>query len=233
MVFTTLNSIVSDLLKIIRGSSVSQSETISNRQLEEWVHQYRSLLLKRDLDKGKTPNPDYIQEISAIKLVKEDITGDDNSLNLGEYVYRTSVQIPKTIDLNFKSGILYIGTLDDKQIPLVSYQRSQWQEYRTYTNTDRIAYLKNRYIYIKNDNGLSYIKIRGVFEVPSELNSMINPVTTKVCYSTDSPYPIPNNLLPTLKELILKNELGIMIQSPSDNKNDSNNKVEPNIKQQL
>ena len=68
MNFITLNTIITDLLLVIRGSKISDSETISKRQLEEWIHQYRSLLIKQDIDKGKMPNPDYIQEIDHLKL---------------------------------------------------------------------------------------------------------------------------------------------------------------------
>ena len=45
--FVTLDNIITDLLKIARGSKVSQSETISRRQLEEWVNEYRALLIKQ------------------------------------------------------------------------------------------------------------------------------------------------------------------------------------------
>ena len=64
----SLDKIVYDLLLIIRGSNVSQSEPISTRQLEEWAHQYRAVLLRRDLDKNRMPNPDYIQEIPNLAL---------------------------------------------------------------------------------------------------------------------------------------------------------------------
>ena len=63
--FTTLNTITTDLLNIIRNFDVSRSETISKRQLEMWVHQHRAILLKQDIDKDKLPNPDYIQSIPA------------------------------------------------------------------------------------------------------------------------------------------------------------------------
>ena len=66
--FVTIDTIVSDLLNIIRGAQVTQSEPISKRQLEAWIHQYRALLIKQDMDKGKMPNPDYIQTIQDMIL---------------------------------------------------------------------------------------------------------------------------------------------------------------------
>ena len=81
MNFVTLGGLVNDLLLTVRGSKVSRSESISKRQIEEWIHQYRGTLLKRDLDKGKTPNPDYIQEIDHLKLEAIDTAGTNMTIN--------------------------------------------------------------------------------------------------------------------------------------------------------
>ena len=89
--FVSLRTIINDLLKIIRGSKISQSEPISERQIEGWVHEYRALLIKRDIDKGKMPNPDYIQEINGLALVEEDIIGSDiTNLSSDYYIFRTN-----------------------------------------------------------------------------------------------------------------------------------------------
>lgn len=232
MTFVTLSTIISDILSTIRASQIATTEPISDRRVEDWVHQYRALLLKRDLDKGKMPNPDYIQTFSCIKLVSEDVTGSDNTLDADITLYRTEVQIPKTLDLNFKSGLIFVGTTLDKPIQFINETRSHWQQFRKYTGEDRVAYLKNQYLYIKNAEGLKYIHVRGVFQVPTEASNIVNSCTNQKCYTQDSPYPIPNNLIPVLKEMIFKNELSIELQVPSDIKGDSEHKLESNIVQE-
>jgi hypothetical protein len=230
--FITLNTISTDLLNIVRGSTISRSEPISKRQIEEWIHQYRSLLLKQDLDKGKVPNPDYIQEIDYIKLSVIDEGGENNindSLNAYSYILRTDLQIPNTIDLNFKSGFMYIGTVSGDEIQFVPESRSKWQQYKKYTNNDSLCFLRNNYLYVLNNRPLSYITVRGVFEVPSEVARFINPITEQPYFNIDSKYPIPANMVPVLKEMILKKELGIQVQSYSDTKNDSEHSVSPNV----
>ena len=130
-------------MNIVRGSKVTQSETITRRQIEEWVNEYRSLLLKQDLDKGKMPNPDYIQEIPSVKLeVIDKSTGAD--IKSVTYFMRTVLDIPKTIDLNFKSGLTYVGTIDGREIQLVSESRSTWQKYKRYTSSDPLSFLRNQ-----------------------------------------------------------------------------------------
>jgi len=232
--FISLRTIITDLLKIIRGSKISQSEPISERQVEGWVHEYRALLLKRDIDKGKMPNPDYIQEINGLVLTEEDVIGSDmTGLTSNIYVFKTSLTIPNTIDFNHKSGIVYIGTLDGKEFQLVPQGRSSYQQYKKYTNNDTIAYLKNGYLYLLDSTPLKYINIRGIFEIPTKVSNFVNTVTTAVSSDLDDRYPIPANMLPVLKEMILKQELGIESKSPSDDKNDSQSKVEPQIKEEV
>lgn len=233
MTFVTLNTITTDLLSIIRGSKISASETISKRQLEEWVHEYRGVLLKQDLDKGKLPNPDYIQEIDFLKLEPIDIVGSNvlsiNNVNMsGCYFLRTVLEVPKTIDLNFTSGFMYIGTVTGDEIQFISEGRSRWQKYKKYTSTDKMCFLRGGYLYVTSNTEMEYISVRGIFEVPSEVARFINPTTRQPYFNLNSKYPIPINMLPTLKEMILKKELGIEAQAPSDNKNDSQHKVSQN-----
>jgi hypothetical protein len=228
--FVSLNSIVNDLLNIVRGSKLNSSEPISKRQIEAWIHQYRAFLLKRDLDKNKFVDTDYIQNI-PFKLVKEDLAGSDTTISTGKYIYRTSLNVPNTIDLNFKSGITHVGDLSGNEIQLSNgVSRTNHQKYKKYTSNDVIAYLKDRYIYLYNNNkGLQYILVRGIFENPVEVYELTNPLTNQRVASYDDKYPIPMDKIPVLKELILTKELGIEAVSPSDNKGDSNSKFEPNI----
>ena len=226
MEFVTLRTIVNDLLRIVRSSNITSSETISLRQIEDWVHQYRGVLLKRDLDKGKKPNPDYIQEIGNIRLVPIELVGDDildERNTTGTVIYRTSLEIPKTIDLNFTSGFTYIGTPTGNRIQLIPESRSEWQRYKKYTADDKLCFLRNGYLFVINSDALEFITVRGIFEVPSEVSRFVNPITEQPYFDLDSKYPIPINLIPTLKEMILQKELKIEVSSPTNNTNDAVN----------
>ena len=229
--FVTLNTITTDLLNTVRQSQVSQSEPISKRQLEAWVHQYRALILKRDLDKGKMPNPDYIQEIPGLEMSPIDGAVDLIGITLGESIMRSDLQLPKTIDLNHKPGFMYVGTVDGNEILFVSENRRKWQKYKKYTADDPVVFLKNDYLYLTGNNNLpKYLTVRGIFEIPTEVSNFVNPVTSTTSAGVDDYYPIPINMLPALKEMILKNELGIQVQAWSDDTNDADLEVEPNIK---
>jgi len=229
--FITLNTIVTDLLNTVRGSKISQSETISRRQIEDWVNQYRGVLIKQDLDKGKMPNPDYIQEIPSLRLEVVDKT-TESELASDAYFMRTVLELPNTLDLNFKSGFTYVGTLDGKEIQLVPEGRVYWQKFKRFTKKEALAFLRNKHIYVSNVTPLSHITVRGIFEIPMEASRFINPALSTQTYDTlDDRYPIPVSMVPTLKTMILQQELGIMAQAPSDNTNDGANIVTPNSMQ--
>ncbi len=232
MEFITLRTITNDLLNIIRAANISSSETISIRQIEDWVHQYRALLLKRDLDKGKKPNPDYIQEINHLRLEEIELVGD-NIVNdrdkSGTYTQRTVLEIPKTIDLNFTSGFTYVGTPVGEEIQLVPEGRTIWQQYKKYTSKDKVAFLRSGHMYVVNDFPLEYITVRGIFEVPSEVGRFVNPITDQPYFNLDSKYPIPANMVPDLKTMILQKELKIEAVAPTDvTNNDINNPIQTN-----
>lgn len=227
--FVTLSTIVHDLKNIIRGAQISASEPISDRQIESWVHQYRGRILKQDLDKGKKPNPDYIQTIQALELEEVDEV-EDSELSTDYKTFRTKIQLPSTIDLNFKSGFMYIGTITGQEIQFVPEARARWQQYKKYTNGDRISYLKDGYIYVTNDKELRYITVRGIFEIPPEVSHLSNPNETITDVTASSPYPIPIDKIPLIKEMILKMELGIEMKAPSDVDNDAASKLEYPIK---
>lgn len=222
--FTTLDTITTDLLNIIRNFSPSRSENISKRQLEMWVHQHRALLIKQDIDKGKSPNPDYIQSIPHLQLevVDESHGGDIISES---YILRSQIDIPKTLDLNFKSGFTYIGTIEGNEIQFIPEGRRKWQQYKKYTKNDNLAFLRNNRLYLIYPHPIHQITLKGIFEVPTEVMNIVNPHSTATEGGWSDSYPIPVNMLPTLKEMILKKELGIGISALSDNKNDSANFV--------
>jgi len=225
--FITLDNIITDLLNIIRGSKVTQSETITRRQVEEWINQYRALLIKQDMDKGKMPNPDYIQEIPGLLLEVVD-QSKEVDLKSETFFLRTKLAVPKTLDLNFKPGFTYLGTIDGNEIQLVPEGRTKWQKYKRFTANNPLAFLRNKHLYITYPTPLESITVRGIFEVPTEVGNYINPNSEVVTLEYRDAYPIPANMVPVLKEMILSKELGILSQAPSDNKNDSSNEVSVN-----
>jgi hypothetical protein len=210
MEFISLKTLVFDLLNIIRGSKPIDDEPISEKQIESWLHQYRAMFLKRDIDKGKMPNPDYVQTIDDISL-EYDSTKE---------MYRSSIDIPNTLDFNHKSGITFVGDKYGNQLQLIPEKRINYQKYNKWTQDDTLAFLSNNRIYLYNSKGLDTFYLRGIFENPIEA-AEANGDT----YNYDSPYPVPMSMVNGIKKDILKNELGIEWQAPSDEVNNAEHTV--------
>ena len=211
---------------MVRGSRLAESEKISERQIESWIHQYRAVLLRQNLSNGDNINPDYIQTIPSIELSPIDASGGISTIETGTVFYRTTTKLPKTVNLKYLSGITYVGTLNKKRIQLIPGHRAEFQLFKRFTPTETVAYLEDGYLHVINPKGLRYITIRGVFENPPEAALYYNSTMTAQSYTMDSPYPIPINMIPALKQMILQQELGIEAVAPGDIKNDSQHKVE-------
>lgn len=208
--FNSLNAIIDDIMLIYRDSQISESENLSRIQVEQWIHQYRALLIKQDLDKGREINPDYVQTIGPMHISKV-------SNCTGGYNYKSDEELPKFIDLHFGSGLVSVKDMDGNLIQIGTETKAKYQLSRKYTCGDYIAYLKNNHLYILGPEHLEYVKVDGILEDPTKAQD---------CFDMDgTPYPIPANMIPVIKQMIFDNELDIMLKVPSDDANNSTNDV--------
>lgn len=211
--FNSLNSIIQDILLIYRDNEISESENISRIQVEQWIHQYRAYLIKQDLDKGREVNPSYVQTIGPLHISKV-------SKCTNECDYISDEELPKFIDLHFGSGLLAVKDLNGNLIQVGTETKAKYQTSRKYTCSDYIAYIKNNHLYLSGPEHLEYIVIEGILEDPTEAGD---------CFDRDdTPYPVPANMIPTIKQMIFERELNIMSQMPTDNTNNSVNDVKVN-----
>ena len=200
MIFNSLNTIIDDILLEYRNSNIGESEQLSRLQVEQWIHNYRAILIKQDIDKGRDVNPAYIQTISI------PVTGANGK-------YTATNELPKLIDFYFRTGIVSIRDNNGRLIQLGSRLKSELQPDRQYAINDPIAYISNNIIHINNSStGITSIDVDAILEDPTTISNNYDP---------DSSYPISANMIPTIKDLIFTKELYIMPQEIVDTTNDS------------
>lgn len=218
MKLNTLNTIIDDILLELRNSSVAESEHISRIQIEQWIANYRAVLIKQDIDKGRDINPMYIQTMPCIHLDKVDTVA-------GKIEYKSNIELPKLIDFHFRTGLVYVKDMYGNLIQLGHETKMRYQRYRKYTCGDYIAYIKNNRLYIEgSDNQLEWVEIGIIAENPADLNE---------CFDPDSEYPVPAHMIPVIKDMIFSKELNIMHQMPSDETNNSRDDMQNiNVRQQ-
>ena len=214
----SLNNIIDDILLIVRNNNLSESEHLSRIQIEMWIAQYRSILIRQVLDKGRDINPMYIQTMPCIHLDKVDTVA-------GKIEYKSNIELPKLIDFHFRTGLVYVKDMYGNLIQLGHETKMKYQRYRKYTCGDYIAYIKNNRLYIEgSDNQLEWVEIGIIAENPADLNE---------CFDPDSEYPVPAHMIPVIKDMIFSKELNIMHQMPSDETNNSRDDMQNiNIRQQ-
>ena len=210
MTFNSLNAIIDDIFLTYRDSNVSESENLSRIQVEQWIHQYRALLLKQDIDKGRDIDPQYVQMLGPLHISKTGCLP-----NVYEYV--SDEKLPKFLDLHYGMGLVYVKDLNGNLIQVGSETKAKYQTSRKYTCNDYIAYLKNGYLYLGGPGYLEWVYVGGILEDPTEAGE---------CFDyDDTPYPVPANLIPVIKDMIFTRELKIMLEVPTDDTNNSTNDV--------
>ena len=210
MTFNSLNTIIDDIMLTYRDFKLGESEDLSRLQVEQWIHQYRALLIKQDLDKGRDVNDQYVQSIRPLHISKV-------SNCAGGFNYKSDKELPKFIDLHFGTGLTSIKDMNGNLIQLGTETKAKYQTSRKYTCADYIAYIKNNHLYLSGPEHLEYVEIQGVLEDPTSAGS---------CFDMDdTPYPVPANLIPIIKQMIFERELNISLKTPSDTTNNTTNDV--------
>lgn len=215
MTFFSLNSLIDDILLIVRNNNISESEDLSRAQIEQWIHHYRAQLIKQDESKGYDINPTYTQTLEPLELEKVSINDidnypiNDNTLCPNMFKYKTIEKVPKPLDFHFGNGFISVTDLHDCTIQKMSKGRRHYQWLRR-TGKEYTYYYLPDYIYVQGLDGLRYIRVVGIFEDP-----------TSAGLDADAPYPIPADKIGPLKQLIFDNELRFMLSRPSDDKNNA------------
>lgn len=205
----TLDEITDNILQIARNNNVAESEHLSRRQIQLWVHYYRAFMIKQWIDKERElENLDemFIQTIQPIHLNKVETVP-------GKLLYVGDKELPKLIQFNNRVGVISVKDMYGNLIQIGNQTKSKLQRYRKATCGDYIAWVKGNKIYVEGDsNKLEYISVDVIAEDPTSLVD---------CWSPDMEYPIPASMISTIMDMILRRELQVMVQMPSDTTNNS------------
>ena len=231
----SLNHIIYDILNTVRAGKggTSDDEPISQRWLAYQINTTRAVLIRQDLEKNRSISANIRQSLGCVDVeaVDASICCD---LDTDCTVFRTTVKIPKTIELYQRDLITRVGPsgVYEKPFQLIPYERAAWSGNTPFDAINNVpkAFLFDGYIYIMvkdNSKVISTVNIQGVFEDPTEVKSF-NTCAGETCFTYDSPYPISEHMLPILKKMVIDNAVKLAASTPSDNVGDSNFKFETN-----
>lgn len=222
----TLNELRHNILLKLSGGTLSDDFDIDKRQVDYWINSQRALMVRNELNKYRSIDPDLVQDLGCIELEKID-RAECCDINIECDILRTNVEIPSFIEMYNREAITRVGSLDKiaKPYTYIPYERAPYVGSGRFNLKQIYAFRKNKRIYIvfnaKNYKAkmLQYINVQGVLENPLDAITFINCDGTN-CWTADSQYPIKQWMIPYMENIILKNELG-GLAVPSDSANDS------------
>ena len=200
MTYTSLKEIIDDILLLVRNNNISESEDLSRAQIALWVRTYKAAIIKDRFDKQKAG-----------------LLDDDDVV-----LKRTKDALENIYD-NDENSILAIYDQQGEIIQYMSHTRRHYQYFRKYTFGEMTGYYKDDgHVYIEGtaDKGkLKYIWVEAIFDTIDDDEDSDN--------MDESDVKIPSWMVPLIKQNIMKYELGLMVEMPSD---DSNNATLSSIK---
>jgi hypothetical protein len=226
---TSLNELVYELLEL-RRSYIKNTDPVPIRLVVDWVQSQRARLIQQKLQNPLyTIDDHYVQELGSISMEKvlSNVAGISNY----DYMWRTSVEIPRTIETrDGKGAFVRIGPSDrltDRYL-IETHDKAIALGYGKFNYNAIYAFTLGNYIYTTSNSGIhftnKYIDIRGVFQDPITVARIIDPD-----WSYNDDYPINKELIDQMKELIVQSKFPLtLIQADDkvDNKEDDPTSVQ-------
>jgi hypothetical protein len=191
------------------------------------------MLLKQKFDQPFASIDDhYVQDLGKVEMVKELSNTVVPPVSNYDYMWRTSIEIPRTIE--HKSGwgtFTRIGPADrlSKPFQVTTPEKVLSLGYGKFNQNSIYAFVLGDFIYLHSNRGIhftiKYLNIRGVFQDPIAA-ARIKDATWD--YNDD--YPINKEIIDQMKALIVNEKFGLtLVQRRDDIDNKEDNSAGGNV----
>lgn len=225
----SLRTLIDDILLLVRNNNISESEDLSRAHIASWIMQYRAKLAKDKSDKDKEtgdddqPDETLSSTLGPLELIESPIDGekDDDGKNEScccHYTYRKRTKNKISTMEDSAEDIISVHDSDGCVIQYMHQMRRHYHNFRRYTYAEPTCWFDDGYIYIQGDTieDLKYIYV----------TCNIDPIENA---DDEDDVKIPGWMIPSIKNLIIRNELSFMLERPSDDSNNSTlSSVKPN-----
>lgn len=218
---TTLAKLTRDIQRIAANGPISDDFRISDRQVEFWIAELRAKLISQTISKNKDINDVWIQRIKCLELEQVD-KAECCDIQTDCLILRSIRQIPNTIESNDANFIISVMGLDGSHITPTTRFRQRYKRYSRFTGNNKGWFLKDRYIYVINDDLLTYVNVDGIFDDPRDLIEFSS-CEGIPCFSYESDYPVSLKMATDITDIILQTKIRPMFSVPQDTTNDSAN----------
>lgn len=211
----TLDEIAYNLLNSFRGGRASQDELISLDQIKFNIKHYRAVFIRRDYARNGLVTRHLEQDLRCVQLERVDLSKCCN-IHIDCPAWRSVKKIPRTVRFNFEEAITYVGDVTGTgRIPMIKPYEVAFIAADKYTGRNMKAYMIEDYLYILNNKGADYVNVRGIFENPEDV-SMFTDCGGLPCYTDDSPFPMPMDMVQAINAGMMSGELRLLSGTFSD-----------------
>lgn len=184
----------------------------------------RALLIRNEINKNRTIDPEIVQDLGCIAMEAVD-PAECCDVTTGCKVVRTAVQIPSLIEMHNDYAIIRVGPVNKTKAGYskTTLQGAKWVGNGKYTSQEVYYYLHNGRIYLVSKTDIPLfidnINVMGVLENPADAASFINCSSGNTCYSSDDKYPVKAWMYNYIEGQVIQ-EYAQLYNLPSDFLND-------------
>ena len=211
----TFNEIAYNILNLVRAGRSSQDEHISLKQIKFNILHYRAMFIRRDFARNGKLTRHLEQDLKCVDVDTIDATRCCSDFQTGCVISRTVKPIPRTVRLNFKEAITFVGAIDGMtEMQLIDAHMAKYASYAKYTGKNKKAFMIEDHMYFLNAPEIGKVNIRGVFEDPRKLSNFDCDGTP--CYNDNAIFPIPADMLQLITMGMVQGELQLLAGSIND-----------------
>lgn len=226
----TLREYIYDLKMLLRNNRLVDDDRLTDRLVKEWINTSRAEGIKKESAKPGWQVPEQlIQSLGCINLEVSDRSHCPSLLTTGGSILRTSQDIPKTVSLRNRDGIIEVGPVDKIALPFsyVPIHRARFIGNGKFNSTAISAFMFDKRIYLWANltnasfyKYIRYIGVRAICEDPTEA-ARFNHVDGTPCYTDDSEYPMDVWMWNYIKNDLAEKVIKYLLEVPVDKTNNA------------
>lgn len=224
---STLSEITYSILGTISGGDrISDDQNLSIEAVQFSIINNRALLLRNDLNKGHSVSDNVLQTLPCIVVEQIDRSLCPCNVPTDCTILRSSIQLPKFLEIYQKDYITKVSGVDilGPGFSIISFARASKAGSSKWTANSTKAFFHNQYLYLLSAPNLTKVSVQGILENPMDASTFTT-CSGDACFTADSTFPISKYMIPTLKDMVLK-DLKIEISVPSDQEGNESQKTQ-------
>ncbi len=217
---------VYQILEFASSGSLPDDLNVTYELGRQWLEEYRSILIGQTLNKKDQVNDSIVQYIPCVDLEQVD-AGTCCEEPIGCVVLKSIQRIPSTIDTYIDNWLISVLTPGGISISKSNPIKQRYQKFNKYTKNNRIWWIEDDFLFIKNDVFLDKVSVSLIAEYPSDVARFT--CSGKPCFNENSDYPISTTMGSQVINMIIKEKLMPFMQFSADNSNNANSETPKQI----